>query len=148
MEERNTGGLPTLAPPRALLGRPSFLRSVERGGAFTFNFKLWTVNLPPPWPGSQTFPQPLSELYPFVFFSLRNRSSKNGHLLNTKRFNVFSLLGFSLSQRTVAFPLHRTSRSLWDAPPSRTIEVLVEGKPASSARPLVEGNLSRTSWVC
>src|SRR6266576_3937936 len=50
-------------------------------------------------------------------------------------------------QRTVAFPLHRTAHPLWDAPPSRTIEGRFEAKPAFHARPLVEGSLSRTSWV-
>jgi|SRR5437879_3398735 len=50
-------------------------------------------------------------------------------------------------QRPVAFPLHRTAHPLWDAPPSRTIEGRSEAKPAFHARPLVEGSLSRTSWV-
>jgi hypothetical protein len=60
------------------------------------------------------------------------------------------------SGRTVAFPLHSTSRPLWNAPPSRTIEGQSEAKFASHAWPLAEGSLNmstvfrspfKTSWV-
>src|SRR5713226_9708293 len=74
-------------------------------GAFTFTCKLSTVNLPPRPPAPQHFDRPHSpfllssfcllvsspapsELYPFVFFYLRNLSNKYGNLLNTSTIIV------------------------------------------------------------
>src|SRR6266478_1356108 len=74
-------------------------------GAFTFNCKLSTVNLPPRPPAVQHFHRPRSpfllssfcllvsspipsELYPFFFFCLRNLSNKYVSLLNTSTIFV------------------------------------------------------------
>ncbi len=87
----------------AYLSPPSF--QALSLGAFTFNCKLSTANLPPP-PALQRFHRPHSpfllssfcllvsspapsELYPFVFFSLQNLSNKYGNLLNTSTIFAF-----------------------------------------------------------
>ena len=78
-------------------------------GTFTFNCKLSIVNLPPRPPALQHFHRPHSpfllssfcllvsstapsELYSFVFFSLRNLRTKDVNSLNTSTIIIFDKL--------------------------------------------------------